>query len=206
MCADHVIFKWEASWRSLGSYGVGLRAVADSVTHGLVGGWCWVNVVLLQGEQFTAVRVLQVVVCLLMATTLDLDHFIEARSLSLKDALNLPNRPFAHNTTVILTCAGLLYLLFYCCPNLGAPSTKELPLMFLISTLSHHLRDADRRGLWLGPLFSTPPIPYKIYPFLIVLLPAVLPLPRLLPVLVRALLELPRPFHVQDRTTPVLSV
>ena len=203
LCADQVVFKWKASWESLGPRGVALRAVADSVTHGLVGGWCWVNVVLLQGEQFTAVRALQVAGCVVMATALDVDHFISARSLSLKDALNLPNRPFAHNTTVILSGAALLYLLFYCCPNLGAPPTRDLPLMFLLSTFSHHLRDADRRGIWLGPLLSTPPIPYKLYPFLIALLPALLPLSRLLPVCVRALLRL---FHTKERTGTVLSV
>ena len=206
LCADHVIFKWEASWRNLGPYGVGLRAVADSITHGLVGGWCWTNVLLLQGEQFTVARILQVVGCLVMATALDLDHFVEARSLSLKDALSLPNRPFAHNTTVILTGAVLLYLLFYCYPDLSTLFTGDLPLMFLTSTLSHHLRDADRRGIWLGPLLSTPPIPYKLYPFLIVLFPVVLPLPRLLPAFVRALPQLPRPFHGKGRTTTVLSV
>ena len=203
LCADQVVFKREASWRSLGPHGVALRAVADSVTHGLVGGWSWVNVVLIQGEQFAAVRTLQVVGCVIMATVLDVDHFIAARSLAIKDALKLPNRPFAHNTTVILAGAALLYLLFHCYPNLGAPFTRGLPLMFLISTFSHHLRDADRRGIWLGPLLSTPPIPYKLYPFLIALLPALLPLSKLLPVCVRAL---PRLFHKEGRTATVLSV
>ena len=83
--ADHVIFKWEERWLKL-SYGVSLRAVSDSVVHGLVGGWCWANVLLLtssEGLSWVA-RIGQVVLCIAMATAIDLDHFIEAKSFSIK--------------------------------------------------------------------------------------------------------------------------
>lgn len=33
----------------------------------------------------------------------------------------------------------------------------------LISFLSHHIRDATRRGLWLAPFGTTKPIPYYLY-------------------------------------------
>ena len=122
-----------------------------------------------------------------------------------QDALNLPQRPFAHNTTLIIIGAALLYLLVYIStPLLGNSFIKDLPLMFVISTLSHHLRDADRRGIWLGPFFSTPPIPYKLYPFLITLLPTVLPLPRLLPVFFKALVEMSAVF-MRPKTPPEIS-
>lgn len=83
--ADHIIFKWEDRWLKL-SYGVSLRAVSDSVVHGLVGGWCWVNVLLLTSSEGLswAARIGQVALCVAMATTIDLDHLIEAKSFSIK--------------------------------------------------------------------------------------------------------------------------
>ena len=58
--------------------------------------------------------------------------------------------------------------------------------MFLVSGLSHHLRDADKRGVLFYPPFgSTPPLPYKLYVFLVVLLPLVI-------VAFRALLQVSR--------------
>ena len=49
---------------------------------------------------------------------------------------------------------------------------QRLLLLFETSIISHHLRDAHRRGLWLWPLGSTPPIqPSWVYILLIVLLP-----------------------------------
>lgn len=43
----------------------------------------------------------------------------------------------------------------------------------MVAVLSHHIRDATRRGLWLWPLGSTPPIPYFGYIFLLALLPLI---------------------------------
>ena len=83
--ADHVIFKWEERWSKL-SHGVSLRAVSDSLVHGVVGGWCWTNVLLLSsGRDLSwAVKIGQVALCVAMATAIDLDHLIEARSFSIK--------------------------------------------------------------------------------------------------------------------------
>ena len=83
LCADHIVFKWEDRWKKL-AYGVALRAVTDSLVHGVVGGWCWMNVILVLGEQFTTVRVMQIAACVAMATSIDVDHFIAAKSLSFK--------------------------------------------------------------------------------------------------------------------------
>lgn len=80
-CADYAIFTREAKWKRLLHGGV-LRAVADNAVHGVVGGWCWANAVLLMREQFGCVRILQVAACVATASAVDLDHFIEARSLS----------------------------------------------------------------------------------------------------------------------------
>lgn len=92
--ADLVIFKWEEKWLRFQN-GVALRAVSDSLVHGLVGGWSWVNVLLLAsavGEDGLSwlSRIMQVALCVGMATAIDLDHMIEARSLSIKVRCLLP--------------------------------------------------------------------------------------------------------------------
>ena len=86
--ADHAIFKWEEKWFKL-RHGVALRAVSDSLVHGIVGGWSWVNVLLfnsasgVNGTSWTT-RILQVALCVGMAISIDLDHMIEAKSFSIK--------------------------------------------------------------------------------------------------------------------------
>ena len=89
LSADHVIFAWEDRWKRL-PHGAILRAIADNVAHGLVGGWCWANTILLMvgGEEAMSwTRLVQVAVCMLTASVIDLDHFIEARSLSFQARL-----------------------------------------------------------------------------------------------------------------------
>ena len=43
--------------------------------------------------------------------------------------------------------------------------------MLAIAWGSHHLRDAQRRGLWFPPFGSTPAIPYLLYLLLEFMLP-----------------------------------
>lgn len=110
---------------------------------------------------------------------------------SLQDALSLPKRPFAHNTSWIPVVTALLYLVVSLYPPFREHSLMSvLPMMFLVSTLSHHLRDADRRGIWLGPFLSTPPIPFKLYTLLTVLLPLATAVPRLLPPAFKAIVDI----------------
>lgn len=81
--ADYVIFKCEDYWSRL-SQGQAVRAVSDSLVHGVVGGWCWFNVLLVTQVKWNWAKLIQVVLCVAMATGMDLDHMIEARSLSIK--------------------------------------------------------------------------------------------------------------------------
>ena len=228
--ADHAIFRWEERWLKL-SHGVSLRAVSDSVVHGLVGGRCWANVLLLTSgikSLSWAARIGQVVLCVVMATAIDLDHLIEARSFSIKvmnhrrcffvcvipppppppthtqDALSLPKRPFAHNSTLIPVVTAVLYLLVYVLPPSLCDHSlvSALPLIFLVSSFSHHLRDADRRGLWFAPFLSTPPIPFKFYTLFIILLPLATAAPRLLPLAFKALVDI-RALYKSSKTTDI---
>lgn len=69
--ADHVIFRWEVHWSKF-SHGNAVRAVSDSLVHGVVGGWCWVNVILVSGVQWSWAKLLQVALCVTMAAGMDL--------------------------------------------------------------------------------------------------------------------------------------
>ena len=74
-----------------------------------------------------------------------------------QDALHLHSRPFLHNTTLILALTAVIFLLVYSVSHFKATILYNLPAMFFIACVSHHFRDACRRGLWLAPLGSLPP-------------------------------------------------
>lgn len=81
--ADHLIFKREELWKGL-PRGVVVRAVSDSLVHGVVGGWCWMNVGIALSEEFNSMRLLQILTCVALASIIDVDHMIEARSLHIE--------------------------------------------------------------------------------------------------------------------------
>ncbi|CAH1801409.1 unnamed protein product [Owenia fusiformis] len=140
------------------------KALADSATHGAIGALSWAVCVDLDFRN--NYKVLECILAGFLSCAIDLDHFIAAGSFQLKDALSLTNRPVFHDTTIIPAIALLLY---FVCYNLNR--FYSLPLIFTIAWLSHHLRDGTRRGLWVRPFGSTPPIPYVVYVILVMLLP-----------------------------------
>lgn len=88
-----------------------------------------------------------------VSCSLDVDHFIAARSLSIKDATSLPSRPFGHAVLFIPAVAAVVSLLAH----------PVYALMIVTSWGSHQLRDGLRRGLWLWPAGSTPPLSLPLY-------------------------------------------
>jgi len=44
-------------------------------------------------------------------------------------------------------------------------------MIVTVAWLSHHVRDAVRRGMWFYPFGSTPPLPKAVYLATIILLP-----------------------------------
>jgi hypothetical protein len=46
-----------------------------------------------------------------------------------------------------------------------------------VSFFTHHIRDSCRRGIWLWPFGSTPPIPYYLYVLTILALPYLIIIP-----------------------------
>ncbi|CAB3387939.1 Hypothetical predicted protein [Cloeon dipterum] len=137
-----------------------LKALADSVTHGLVGGLSWWLLVGIQWPHTPTVsRLLQTVWVTFLASAVDLDHFVAAGTLNIHEVVRLPHRPPLHCTGLCAAAFGALLVCarFY-------PGMHLLPWQWLLAFSTHHVRDATRRGLWLVPgLWSTRPLPYGLY-------------------------------------------
>lgn len=148
----------------LGHDGHVVRAVTDNLIHALVGALVWA--VVENFRHFGNYKLWQnCLCCAVLAAVVDADHFLAAGSLDLKKALSLPTRPCFHNTSLILPVVGLCWVMRHYIPAL-----KIFSLMFLSSWLSHHLRDAGHRGLWLYPFGHTPVFPIYLYIVLILFL------------------------------------
>ncbi|KAK6185482.1 hypothetical protein SNE40_007704 [Patella caerulea] len=135
------------------------------MTHGIVGFFSWAIVI---NFNFKGNQILSLLLCFFLALGVDLDHFIEAKSTDIKDAINLPRRPPFHKSTIIPLVSGAAALFGY---MFHSKLLQIFSLLFTTAWLSHHIRDATRRGLWFPPIGSTPPIPYKLYLCLIMLIP-----------------------------------
>ncbi|KAH0554473.1 transmembrane protein 267 [Cotesia glomerata] len=146
-----------------------LKAVIDNATHGIVAGLSWTLIVLLQNEPI-AKNLPSILFCIFLSSLIDVDHFVEAKSFNIKDATNLDHRPFFHCTTLpIIIWAVLLVVSKLASENLY--NLNYCAWILLTSFLSHHIRDATRRGLWVPPFGSTGKIPYYFYVLLTMLFP-----------------------------------
>lgn len=85
--------------------------------------------------------------------------------LCFQDAIHLSRRPPFHNSGIIVIVVMSCWLL-----SAWRVELETVGLMFLTSWLSHHLRDANRRGLWLYPFGSTLSLPAWLYVTMIVCL------------------------------------
>ena len=88
VAADYVVFKREDVWQGI-HHGALVKVALDNAAHALIGGWSWVNVVLLTGEEFSTLKIVQVACCVGMASVIDVDHLIAAKSFSLKVRLHI---------------------------------------------------------------------------------------------------------------------
>lgn len=92
-----------------------------------------------------------------------------------QNALNLgKRRPPLHCTTLPLIILGgcLAVGWFY-----DSPKVWRFGWLTWVSIFSHHVRDGFRRGIWLWPFGSTPPIPYYLYLVIILALPYLVMIP-----------------------------
>jgi len=133
-----------------------LGALVDSFLHSVLGITSWCLATSPTNKEFVA--------AFFSSTLIDIDHFLSAGSLNLKDAVSLPSRPLLHCSSLLLLPLLLLVLLHQ------SPHLRFL-LLFLTCITSHHLRDSLRRGLWFCPLGETSPLPVPLYFSLLLVLP-----------------------------------
>lgn len=144
------------------------RALLDNAVHGLIASLSWLIVVDYRDELFRS-NIIEAFVCGCLGCLLDLDHFIQAKSLRLKDAMNLTKRPPFHNTSLlILVWIAMIVMSFSFSSKLW-----RFSWICLIAGLSHHVRDGIRRGLWFYPFGSTAPLSYSSYLIMTAFLPHV---------------------------------
>ncbi|CAF0956073.1 unnamed protein product [Adineta steineri] len=130
-----------------------LRAITDNFTHGLIS-------VFATSFLFGWRRRTLLILAYIAGSFVDIDHFLEARSLSLHHALNLQQgRPFLHNSLLLLIINIFAFGIEH---FLWRYHYIYYSAVFFIGWSTHHLRDAQRRGLTLLPFGETPPIDYYI--------------------------------------------
>jgi hypothetical protein len=135
------------------------RALVDSTAHASVAGIGWGAATWPPPSQSRYLG--EVLLSAILASIIDLDHFIAARSFELEAATALPTRPFGHSVTFILASSAVAA--FILGPRRG--------LLLLHAWLSHNLRDSHRRGFYLVGIGSTPAVPYELYIVLSVVFP-----------------------------------
>ncbi|KAK0173420.1 hypothetical protein PV328_006618 [Microctonus aethiopoides] len=136
-----------------------IRAICDNLTHGLVAGISWLLITVINQHSIIK-NIPSIALCTAMSSLIDVDHFIEAQSWRLNAATNLERRPILHCTTIPILLWSLLQ---HISKIYESTKLSNFSWILLISFLSHHIRDATRRGLWLAPFGSTKPIPYYLY-------------------------------------------
>ncbi|XP_031334175.1 transmembrane protein 267 isoform X2 [Photinus pyralis] len=144
------------------------KALFDNITHALIGGISWLIVCMTFRNRYTLQTLIEIALCTVIASGIDLDHFYAARSFSLKDATSLKNRPALHCSSVPLIVVFILFLISY---TLRERWLLRVALIIFTAFSSHHTRDATRRGYWFYPFGSTPSIPYVVYILLTILIP-----------------------------------
>jgi hypothetical protein len=92
-----------------------------------------------------------------------------------QDATSLINRPIFHCTTIPLV---LFLILMYTVRKNENLTLNLLVAMWICAFLTHHLRDATRRGLWIWPAAQnsvlSKPVPYPLYILSVCLVPYLL--------------------------------
>ncbi|XP_026483177.2 transmembrane protein 267 [Vanessa tameamea] len=158
---DYVVFKSKYSSSQL------FRALADSSTHGAIG---FLSALLF----FSNIKITNqaciynTIFCTFMSSVIDVDHFILARSIYLKDLNNVSQRGILHCTTFMMLVTSILALYSHIIHKINI---YIVTYMIVLAFTSHHLRDGNRRGLWLCPFGHTMSIPKFIYVILICILP-----------------------------------
>ncbi|CAD7002297.1 transmembrane protein 267 [Ceratitis capitata] len=129
-----------------------LKALADNATHALIGAFTGIAfAVQFHDRTSNLLGWFLIFTCFAVSSLIDVDHFIEARSWYLEDATNLQRRPFLHCSSVIF----LLLTFYLCTASLNYFKTSLILGELLCAFITHHTRDAVRRGYWFCPFGHT---------------------------------------------------
>ncbi|XP_053687897.1 transmembrane protein 267 [Sabethes cyaneus] len=141
-----------------------LRAVIDNASHAFIGLIATEIVVHHYKDQLAKHQMYGLIATgFVLSSVIDLDHFIEAKSLHLEDATSLNRRPFLHNSSIFLVLLGSIIV------AVGLQQHVILSLWLsvtFVAFFTHQLRDAIRRGFWFrAPYldYSTAPVLYWVY-------------------------------------------
>ncbi|KAG6463782.1 transmembrane protein 267 [Manduca sexta] len=162
---DYVVFNSKYSNSQV------FRAFSDTFVHGILGGLSSVVFFNYDNSLNFHSYITYIIFCTVVSSLIDIDHVIAAWSLQWKDITNAKQRGIFHATTFWLIVVLILTLYGYV---IKKQSLYTLSAILLVSALSHHLRDANRRGIWMPPLGSTPPLNKLIYITLLGICPHIL--------------------------------
>merc|ERR1711894_464761 len=140
---EYDIAKWQRPNRLI-------FAAVDNMCHGLLAFLSWLVLVVVYRRKdiifFGAVS-------FVLGSLMDIDHFLEAGSLKLERALSLPRRPIFHNTPLTFLLSILLYTAVKVISNDQKLAVLSSLCLFN-AWITHQLRDALRRGLWMYPVMA----------------------------------------------------
>mmetsp|Transcript_11567 Transcript_11567/g.17602 ORF Transcript_11567/g.17602 Transcript_11567/m.17602 type:complete len:229 (+) Transcript_11567:107-793(+) len=153
------------------------KCLVDNIGHALLSCLMWVSALIPRdgstsrtipskgldshgGSSKHSIWYLELGAAFALGSLLDIDHFVMGGSLSLTSATSLPSRPFGHSVAFVIVMSFFAMLF---------TGRYRYALLTFVSLLTHQLRDATRRGLWMWPLGSTPPIWYALYLFILAL-------------------------------------
>ncbi|XP_074661455.1 transmembrane protein 267-like [Tubulanus polymorphus] len=151
-------------------------ALIDEVTHGLISVFAWMAVVSsnLNFKFNGRSIVVEAMLALLFGVIPDLDHVLTTRTFDVQKMRRFhgKGRPF-HSSTLIPVVA-LAFCLLRRYFSLRSRTAMNLPWMSSLGIGLHHLRDATRRGIYLWPFSTTPPVPYNAYIAVTITIPIIM--------------------------------
>ncbi|XP_045488951.1 transmembrane protein 267 [Pieris rapae] len=145
------------------------RAVIDNFVHASIGTLSAL-LFFIYVERSRQAWIYNIILCTIVSSLIDVDHFIVAKSIHYKDLTNLKYRGFLHCTSLwfIITTILLIYSYIFRKNNIYV-----LSYMLILAYTSHHIRDGNRRGLCVYPFGHTPPIHKYVYVLLLGILPII---------------------------------
>merc|ERR1712226_363430 len=144
--------------------------ILDNLFHGLIAAATWASIKFHTGKH--SASILALAFSFLSACAIDLDHFVAAGSLSLRDALNLPRHATAFHSVLFQVYANCLVWILVQLVKVTFPKMVDdllwlggLSWAYFVAWTSHLARDSINKGFLNEYLisFQTGKSPYWLY-------------------------------------------